>query len=490
MLKLDTLCLIYFGLNLKEQSDIDVTNLDNLPLPVVLKYNSLDAKYTVMLSDVQKPILRSRGLGNIYYEQVRRIASVVLTQLRGLHVDQAFVKKTQTILVNKLEEIDTFVSSAPETKKFRDVFKQDFNIDSPHDVNKLVTKILKSPNVKFTAKGNPSVDDEVLKKVDHPVTTKILEHRETNKLKSTYIDNLCADSLDGDIFPDLLSHPNINLTFTTTSRSSYRNPNWQNFPKKKNKNLTRPALIAPPGHSFVAIDYGQIQARIIAMYSRDPTFVKSLWERLDVHQDWAEKIVRRYPMAVNNDFSKDAMSKFRDKVKNKWVFPSFFGAGKKSVAGYMNIPINVAEDVFDEFWREFSGVKKWQKNLQKTYKKNGYVEMLTGRRRHGPLAWQDMINHPVQGLEAEIVFDAYNRLSEKSQAEDKPWMSPVLLVHDDLSFYIPDDIIEDALEEIITEMLTFKFPWINVPVSLEVSVGKNWYETKEVGKFFSDKWNA
>lgn len=488
VLKLDTLCLMKLGFNLKEQSNIDVLNLDNLPINKVLKYNARDALYTYKLCKIQHKEIKEQKLLDIYNAHIKLIPTLVLTQMDGLPIDQPFVQKTSTELQVRLDGILTDIKNTDVIKQLENRLHHHFNPASGDDVLVLLRDYLKVQITKKTKKGNDSLDKDVLDTVDHPIAKKIINFREITKIKSTYVDPLKPDFEKTVMHDDGLVHTNLNSMFTDTSRLSADQPNIQNAPQRKNKELVRPAFIAPPGHTFVSVDYGQIEARVIAMYSKDKTFVNALWHDLDVHQDWAEKISKAYPQALGKTSDAKAMKALRGRVKNKMVFPSFFGAGKKTVAGYMHIPFNVMEPLFDEFWAEFSGVHKWQKELGRFYDANGYVEFLNGRKRRGPLPYSTMINAPIQGLAANLVCDAYSRISEKAEHEEKPWLQPRMQVHDDLSYFIPNEKLEDSLEEIITEMLKFDFTWVNVPITVEIECGSNWYNKESIGTFKSNEW--
>ncbi len=125
----------------------------------------------------------------------------------------------------------------------------------------------------------------------------------------------------------------------------------------------------------------------------------------------------------------------------------------------------------------------------KRYYGIGYVETLVGRRHHYPLTRNQAVNMPIQGTAAELVCDAMNRLSILAAKTGAWHLHPVLNIHDDLSFFIPNDdtILEDSLKIIIKEMLTFAYEWVNVPLSVEVSIGKNWADVQPIGKFWSNK---
>ena len=284
--------------------------------------------------------------------------------------------------------------------------------------------------------------------------------------------------------------------------NSSEEPNLQNFPKRDAEaKEARKQVVAAPGCLMAAIDFGQIEARVIAMITKDKLFTKALWEDYDVHMEWAERISRAYPDRVGgkkNFTDKKVMKDFRTDIKNQWTFPLFFGAKLKSAAGYLKIPEKTLEPLYKEFWREFHGVKDWQDDLVASYREHGYVECMTGRRRRGPLSLNQIINSPVQGSAAEIVMDAMSRLSEIGD----PILQPEINVHDDLTFLripeAPSSTCDDYIERIITEMLCTPFKWAkHVPLTAEIAIGRNWcpYDKdtnpdglRDVATFSSAKW--
>lgn len=267
-------------------------------------------------------------------------------------------------------------------------------------------------------------------------------------------------------------------------------PNLQNFPKRDGEaKEVRKQIVPAPGCTVMAFDYGQLEARVIALFTKDARFCKSLWERYDVHMEWAERLAKAYPARIGgkkNLSDKKVMKDFRTDIKNQWTFPLFFGARLESAAAYLKIPENVIRPQYDEFWRQFSGVKAWQEGLLESYKELGYVEFLTGRRRHGPLSTNQIFNSPIQGTAAAIVLDAMSRLSEMGDLE----LQPEINIHDDLTFVrIPTSRVDVAADKIITAMLTIPFSWAKaIPFTVEGSFGPNWLEMEEFGTFSSDEW--
>jgi DNA polymerase I-like protein with 3'-5' exonuclease and polymerase domains len=256
--------------------------------------------------------------------------------------------------------------------------------------------------------------------------------------------------------------------------------------------------VAPKGHVLVAFDYGQLEGCTGAMCSKDKVFVKALWEDYDMHMVWAERTAKLWPAYIggaHNYTDKNVMEKFRGLIKNKMVFPAFFGAASTSIAGYLTsatgveAPKHVIEKLFNDFWSEFSGVYSWQKQVMKGYYDLGYVSSLTGRRRHYPLTKSQAINYPIQSLGCDIVCDSMVTLSEESIRTGKEYLHPIMMIHDDLVYSIPEDpsILEPAIETIYKVMLTPPYDFVNVPLSVSVSVGKNWMGMDKIGKFWSHR---
>lgn len=279
-------------------------------------------------------------------------------------------------------------------------------------------------------------------------------------------------------------------------------PNMQNFPSR-NDSWVRRQIVAGKGHVLLAFDYGQLEACTAAMCSKDKVLVKALWEDYDIHLEWTHRIVKRYPAILGSASGSDAkaISKLRSVIKNKLVFPAIFGAQNSSIAGYLKAPEDVIDDLMDDFWKEFYGLKDWQDTLMKRYYDEGIVVSHVGRPHRYPLTRNQVINHPVQCLAAEIVCDAMNRLSMQAIEENNWHIHPRLNIHDDLSFIVPDndEIIEDSVKKIYTTMLTPPYDCVNVPLSVKASVGYNWYGfdeknskanpngMHEIGKFWSHR---
>lgn len=483
----------YFGFNLKQLSDVDRKELAGLPLATVLKYNGGDARYHCLIGLAQDAEIKRLSLEEPYRLALRRVPTVVLSQIRGVPVDFEEVARLKRKYEKRLAATEREIANLPVIRKFKKICSQEFQPFSNPDVIYVFKDMLHRREViiedKYKKKTKYSADKKVLDLIDHPLAELLVDLRESNKRLATYINPLDPKFRGTVIHDDGLLHAVFNTIFAETGRLSCEAPNLQNFPKRDSEaKELRKQIVAPPGCLILALDFGQIEARVIAMFTKDKVFCKALWEEYDVHMEWAERLARAYPERIGgskNLKDKQVMKLFRTDIKNQWTFPLFFGARLESASEYLKIPVDVLKPEYNKFWRTFAGVKDWQEQLVDFYRVNGYVECLTGRRRRGPLTLNQIINSPVQGTAAEIVLDSMCRLSETGDPE----LQPEINIHDDLTFVrVPIKRLDDIAEKVIGIMLNSPFKWINVPITAELSYGENWLDMKEMDTFSSARW--
>lgn len=489
---LGTLTLLRYGFDLKSKSTVDPARFLEFPLADGLLYNGMDSKWTYKLFfDQQKDIQAVRAYELEYQRQMRLCPALVLAQLGGLDVDEGRAETLSENYSASLREIERKLARCPEIDLYTRRYGQ-FSVTSPQNVITLFRDVLKRPEV-IDDSGNASSDEEALSQIPAsvaPSASLILEHRALSKLQSTYVQPILTKRI---VYPDGKIHSKYNAMVARTGRLSSEDPNNQNFPKRKHLEV-RSIIVPPPGHQIVSVDYGQIEARVIAMASGDRNLVKYLWEGYDIHAAWARRFLDEYPelssyIADEFDVSSDKaiFKTLRQETKNKWVFPQFFGSHFSSCAASMRVPNDIAEELAAEFWREFDGVKKWQNRVIAGWERNLYVENMNGRRRRGPLGRNEIINTPIQGTAAtDIVEEAMASLALRGIVEDRPALIPKLNVHDDLTFLIPDVTFEADVSDIVYEMCKIRYDWINVPIVVEVSVGRRWGEQEELGVFSSE----
>lgn len=228
---LNFLCQQYFGLDIKAISKINVKNLAAEPLDDVLLYNGIDAKFATLLFAEQRRRIIKEKLEDVYAMQLRRIPTVVLTQIKGLAIDFETNKRLTQQFQSKLEQIKYDIANSREARAFKTTVGRDLNPGSTRDVEALLDKIL---NTRIGKKdtGRYTTDEDVLRKVNKPITNLIIDYRKATKALSTYIEPFDPENERSIIHDDGLIHTSYNTIFVTSGRLSSDNPNVQNQPKR------------------------------------------------------------------------------------------------------------------------------------------------------------------------------------------------------------------------------------------------------------------
>lgn len=473
--ELDDLTMLYFGFNVKDVEKVDKKRLSEYPLEKVLWYNGMDTKYTEALSQVQGAIIEEQGLQLAYENLARLSPSLVRMQAKGLvrNIPQiellhAELEKKEAQAVRKLLENKDVV-------RFKETHAK-FNPNSTHDLHAFF---------KWAGfKDLPNVDEATLLEVNHPVARGVLAMRGEKKLKSTYVSPLRNGGKH--VATDGRVHPNFNQSTTVTTRLASDDPNAQNFPRRERKEIRR-VIGVPPGCKFVAMDYGQLEARVVAMLTKDPILVAETWAGDDIHGVWTEKLGAKFvPKMLLAD-----KKKVRDGVKNLWTFPQFFKSQLGSIARDLSNrwEVEVSERALqpysEEFWNKYQRVLQWHVELIAAYWETGYVETAHGFRRHEPMNENEIVNHPIQGTAAQIVLDAQYRIDLLSYEQGRAHRAPIMNVHDDLSFYLPEESLEEDVEFLAQQMCCCSYSFINVPLAVEVSLGDNWCDKEDLHTFKS-----
>lgn len=481
---LDFLCLQYFGIHLKSLSAINKDKLDDEPLEVVLRYNGYDAKFHCLLFLAQRERLEAEGLQHIYVENRRSVPTLVLSQIKGIPVDQKENKVLSDEYEGKIAAARAKIDAIPQIAKFRNKRGDKFSPAANEDVAAFLHSI--------GCHDFEGVNEAELIKIDHPLIGPLIEFRKASKVLSTYIIPYTADHERGTVWGDGLLHPIFNPFGTVTNRTSSEYPNVQNIPKRKQEAKRVRKRFRLKNGLVISIDYGQIQARGIAMFSKDKAFVKSLWERYDVHQEWAERLAKAYPRVMDRYSDEEKpMKAFRGDVKNQWTFPLFFGSDLRARSEQLGIPEDYLKPEYDKFWKTFSGVRDWQERLISDYEKYGIVRHLDGRLNRAPISLNQVINYPIQGVERQIVMNAMNKLSELATSTGDINYQPNIMIHDDLTWFFEADAaerVDDYVETFVTKMLEIDFDFINVPLTVEVSIGEDMHKMDEVLVASSDEW--
>jgi uracil-DNA glycosylase family 4 len=456
---------LHFGFNVKEVLNVDILNWQALPVPRLLLYNGLDAKWchkvwTRPLPDFARPeVTRQR-------DAVRALSAV---GWRGILVDTNELAKQAKSLDAAVQVKEAAIKSSRDVI----VFERD---------NKLVFNPGSTDHIAMLFRIG-SADEDALREVEHPLAKVIIEYRKLEKMRGTYVGGVRRA-----LYPDGLLHPEYTTMRTVTGRTSSKNPNAQNFPKREDKQF-RKVVVAPPGFKVVSFDYKQLEACMVAINTHDLAMLAYIWDDNDLHREWAIECYDAHPqiqewLCPNLKEDKAIIARVRGHIKNGFTFPLIYGAGIPKCAGEMRMPEGVLAPVVAKFWKKFPGIREWQNTVHRFYDEHLYVETLTGRRRFAPVSWSEQLNSPIQGLGSDVVVDSQIRCVEHGLETNDVNYLPVINVHDDLTFYLPELGLDKYIDDIARIMVTPTFPWITIPLTVEVSVGdNNWSDQHELGTF-------
>jgi uracil-DNA glycosylase family 4 len=488
MLALEILTQQYYGINIKALSNVNRRDMSSEPLKKILPYNGMDSKYHRKLFIRQRPLIAQQGLEAVYAHQIKRIPTLVLTQIQGIPIDQEELRGFRTKYEREQKEALAVLMELKCWAKYASRYGEPMNPGSNLDVKKMLT-LLGQPNV--------GGDEKALKRLEHPFGKALVKWRKPTKILGTYCDPVTPGTENSQLMDDGKIHPIISTYKVETWRTSSEDPNIQNWPIRGPNYVIRKVVNAKARKlKVVKFDYAGIQARNIAMESCDSNFMQAFFDWYDIHTEWTEAFEKRMPKwAPENLHDPKVFKEVRGMIKNGFVFPSFFGAQAKSIAASINaitgvrkaMPVQVVEELQDDLFSQFPRIKKWQLKLKAFYDKNGYVTGHSGFKRRAPISYNQLINSPIQGDESIIVLSAMIALSEM----DYKTYQPMMEIHDDLTFMWPKDEVEKRSEVVITEMLKHRFDWINVPLVVERSIGDDWANCEKAGEFESvgtDKW--
>jgi uracil-DNA glycosylase family 4 len=492
---LDDLTQWRMGFRIKDLSAVDRENLAAEPLERVLPYNGMDSKYCHALSLIQAEELDAEGMQHVYERFLRDTPGLVQIQRKGLVRDVPALKLLDAQLLAQKEKVERQILKNKDVEEFIAAGNK-FNPASPQTVAAFFRDWLKIPQKGRKHKaGSYSVDEDALSNIKHTAAKLLLEARGVAKNHGTYVLPLILPEELGRPEPkkgvgkhvhrDKLLHPSYSNLITVTGRLQSEDPNAQNFPRRKNKEIRR-AIGCPPGYRFLAFDYGQLEARVVASISKDKILSKEIHNKQDIHGDWTDLLGAKFvPIML-----KETRKKLRDSIKQYWTFANFYGNVLESVAYDLSqeLEVDISPErlapFFDEFWDRYKGVLKWQDNAVAKYWETGYVETKTGFRRREPMTRNEMINQPIQGTAGHLVIDAETRICRVSYEEDDDALTPVLNVHDDLSFYFPQKRLDDLIPYVAEQMCRAPPEFeLTVPLTVEVSLGDNWCDKEELATF-------
>lgn len=394
---------------------------------------------------------------------------LVKMERTGMLVDPDRLRSLSEGLATQITEVE---------RSIRDLAGDEtFNIGSPMQLSHVLFDVMGLPTkgLKKTKRGYYSTNAKVLSDLarDHEIVRLILDWREKSKIKSTYLDTLGPLRRgDGRV------HTTYNQTITATGRLSSSDPNLQNIPTRSELGRTvKTAFSAGEGSVFLAVDYSQIELRLLAHLSGDEHLVRAFNEGEDFH---AETAARVFGVPVS-EVTPDLRS--RAKAVN---FGIVYGQQAYGLSQSLHISMAEARDMIDRYYEAYPGVRTFLDNVVARAKQTGYAETMYGRRRHIPelkaknpqlrgFGERTAMNHPMQGTAADIIKIAMARVSRRLEEEGFA-AHMILQVHDELDFECPIDEVErlttmvrDVMEHVVD---------LRVPLIAEASTGITWADAK------------
>lgn len=412
--------------------------------------------------------LKEKNADKLFQEvEMPLVAVLAAMEAEGVKVDEDALKKMSDSLRDDSEKVQEEIYAAAGTQ---------FNIASPKQLGEILfdkMKLIEKP--KKTKTGQYATGEDVLSKLanEHAIVKKILDFREYEKLRSTYVDALprMISKRDGRI------HTDYRQAVAATGRLSSNNPNLQNIPIRTEKGrLIRKAFISRNAdYLFMSADYSQIELRIAASFADDQTMIEAFKNGRDIHTTTAAKVFNVPVEEVTADMRRKA------KEVN---FGILYGSTAFGLSQNLNIPRSEAAEIISAYFKEFAAIKKYMDDSINMAKEKEYVETILGRRRYlrdinsrnqttRGFAERNAINAPIQGSAADIIKVAMVNIHNWLKKENlKTKMT--MQVHDELVFDVHKDEVELVKENVIRLMKGAVA--LKVPMEVEVGVGQNWLE--------------
>ena len=443
-------------------------NMNDVPLDILAKYAAEDADITLQLKNAFAPKLKELELETLFNEiEMPLIPVLDSMESEGVRIDTEF-------LSDYSKELETDIRLLE--KEIYEIAGVQFNIASPKQLGEVLFDKLKlDDKAKKTKTGQYQTNEEVLQKLEskHDIIKNILDFRELQKLKSTYVDAL----------PLLINenskkiHTSYNQAVAATGRLSSNNPNLQNIPirTEKGRRIRKAFVPSDSEHSLLSIDYSQIELRVIASMSKDENMISAFNQNLDIHTATAAKVFGVAYEEVDKEMRR------RAKTVN---FGIIYGISAFGLSERIGISRTEAKAIIDNYFLQFPAIKKYMDDTIAFAKEHGYVKTLLGRRRYVPdihsnnatvrgFAERNAINAPIQGTAADMIKIAMIEIhSALKEANLKSKM--ILQVHDELVFDVLHSEM-DKVKSIALEKMQ-KAMKLEVPLVAEYGVGENWLE--------------
>ncbi|TXY08088.1 DNA polymerase I [Vibrio mimicus] len=439
---------------------------NQIDLQEAAQYAAEDADVTLRLHQRISPLIEQDSKLEQVYREIEMPLVPVLSRIErtGVMIDDMLLSAQSQEIALRLDELE---------KKAYELAGQPFNLSSPKQLQTILFEQMKLPVLQKTPSGTPSTNEEVLQELalDYPLPKVLIEYRGLAKLKSTYTDKL----------PKMINpstgrvHTSYHQAVTATGRLSSTDPNLQNIPVRNEEGRRiRQAFVAPHGWKIMAVDYSQIELRIMAHLSGDQALLDAFREGKDIHAATAAEIIGVPIEQVSSE------QRRRAKAVN---FGLIYGMSAFGLAKQLGIPRGEAQEYMDKYFERYPGVMQYMEDTRSRAAELGYVETIFGRRLHLPeitsrngmrrkAAERAAINAPMQGTAADIIKKAMLLVDEWIQREGDGRVKLLMQVHDELVF----EVEESSLSEIESKVqqLMESAAELAVPLVAEAGHGDNW----------------
>ena len=443
-------------------------NMRDLEPSEISDYACEDADITLQLKNIFEKEIKKPHLKDLFYDMEMPLVEVLMEmEEEGIAIDSKALAEYSKELDSTLIDLDS---------QIKELAGMEFNTDSPKQMGEVLFEKLKiSAKAKKTKTGQYATSEDVLEKHkhDHPIVPLILEYRQLRKLKSTYVDALptYCDLNDGRI------HTNFMQTVTATGRLSSNNPNLQNIPirSEKGREIRRAFVSRDKDHKLMAVDYSQIELRIIAALSEDPNMIQSFRDGLDIHAATAAKV---YGVSI------EEVTREQRSAAKAVNFGIIYGQSAFGLAQNLKISRTEAKEIIDSYFEQYGTIKNYMDKVISQAREEGYVETIMKRRRYLPdinsgnaivrgYAERNAINAPIQGSAADIIKMAM--ISVQAEMKKKQVKSKMILqVHDELVFDVHNS--EEVLIQDLVRKAMEKAVKLSVPMQVELKLADNWLD--------------
>lgn len=439
---------------------------NQVELDKAAEYAAEDADVTLQLHQTLWPQLQQQaGLAQVLQDiEMPLVAILSRIERHGVLIDSKLLAEQSTQLAQRIAEL--------EQQAYQQAGKE-FNLSSPKQLQEILFQQMGLPVIKKTPTGAASTAEEVLAELalEYEFPKLITEHRGLSKLKSTYTDKLpkMVNAQTGRV------HTSYHQAVAATGRLSSTDPNLQNIPiRTEEGRRIRQAFIAPPGKKIVAVDYSQIELRIMAHLSQDNALLDAFAQGLDIHRATAAEVFGVALAEVTVE------QRRRAKAVN---FGLIYGMSAFGLAKQLGVGRNEAQHYVDRYFERFPGVLDYMERTRKQAHEQGYVETLFGRRLYLPeINAQNMarrkgaeraaINAPMQGTAADIIKKAMIKVEQWLASQRNPAAVMIMQVHDELVFEVDAAKVEVTKQQLVDLMA--QAANLDVPLLAEAGDGDNW----------------